>query len=168
MKAAVFLIVSFMVMGLMTATLVSGSENDHGMAMPEKYTQMKNEFWGDPQAISAGEKIYQGKCAVCHGEKGDGRGSVAAVFPLKPADFTDKNMAATMGDGYWFWRVSKGGAFPPYNSIMPPFENVLTEEDIWHVISYVHTFSHRGMHAHEKLKKIEPHKPHDKHHDHEG
>lgn len=125
MKVKVVLIVSLLVLGLTTGIAIPDSVEDHKIRMPEKYLHMKNKLWEDPVAITAGEKIYQGKCSICHGEKGDGKGTATAVSLVKPADFADKNMVATMGDGYWFWRIAKGGAFPPFNSIMPAFENLL-------------------------------------------
>jgi mono/diheme cytochrome c family protein len=41
------------------------------------------------QAAPAGEPLYRGYCAVCHGEKGDGKGMAAPSFGGKTADFTN-------------------------------------------------------------------------------
>ena len=46
-----------------------------------------------------------------------------------------------LSDGYLFWRVSEGGAMPPFNSAMLAWKGTLSEEEIWQVISYVRTFS---------------------------
>jgi mono/diheme cytochrome c family protein len=37
------------------------------------------------------------------------------------------------------YRISEGGAMPPFNSSMPAWKNTLKENDIWQVISYLKT-----------------------------
>ena len=41
------------------------------------------------QPPAAGEKLYRNTCAVCHGEKGDGKGIAAPSFGGRIADFTN-------------------------------------------------------------------------------
>ncbi|MCL4501732.1 MAG: cytochrome c [Deltaproteobacteria bacterium] len=36
-----------------------------------------------------GKKIFDDKCAGCHGEKGDGKGPMAATFERKPGNLND-------------------------------------------------------------------------------
>jgi mono/diheme cytochrome c family protein len=36
-----------------------------------------------------GKDIYENKCQMCHGSKGDGNGPAAAAFNPKPANFKD-------------------------------------------------------------------------------
>jgi len=36
-----------------------------------------------------GKKIYDDKCASCHGEKGDGKGPLAVTFSPPPGSLTD-------------------------------------------------------------------------------
>ncbi len=167
MKIIAFFSVWLLIMGLTASAGASGDEKNHETGIPKKYASMENGYWADPNAIVSGKKIYQGKCSACHGINGDGKGPVASAATIKPADFTDKDMIATMSDGYWFWRVAKGGAFPPFNSIMPSFEKDLTEEEIWQVIAYEHTFSHKGLHVHKELQGDTPHKHHEHHEDEE-
>jgi mono/diheme cytochrome c family protein len=38
-------------------------------------------------ADERGKTLYAQKCAVCHGEKGDGHGPAAASMPVKPTNF---------------------------------------------------------------------------------
>ena len=100
--------------------------------------------------IAKGKEIYIAKCALCHGEKGDGTGPGSLNLPLKPADFTDAKMVGEMVGNYWFWRVSEGGLVDPYKSIgsaMPPWKGELTVPDQWAMIADVHTLSgHAGPH----------------------
>jgi mono/diheme cytochrome c family protein len=106
--------------------------------------------WTDQWMISRGEAIHLERCAICHGQTGDGKGPAAAGLPLKPADFRGA-MVNEMRGNYWFWRVSEGGAVEPFaskNSVMPAWKEVLSVEDRWAVIAYHHTFSgHTGPHV---------------------
>ncbi len=107
--------------------------------------------WTDSAMITRGKEIYTAKCAVCHGDTGDGKGPAGAALPLKPSDFRDKAGVAEMRDNYWFWRVSEGGQVEPFKgkgSAMPPWKGELSVEERWAVMAYQHTFSgHDGPHV---------------------
>jgi mono/diheme cytochrome c family protein len=107
--------------------------------------------WTDPAMIARGKDIYTARCAVCHGDTGDGKGPAGAALPLKPSDFRDKAGVGEMRDNYWFWRVSEGGQAEPFKgkgSAMPPWKGELSVEDRWAVMAYQHTFSgHQGPHV---------------------
>ena len=108
-------------------------------------------IWTDPAQIARGKEIYTARCAVCHGEAGDGKGPAGLALPLKPADFTDQDGVAEMRDNYWFWRISEGGQVEPFKekgSAMPPWKGELSIPDRWGVMAYQHTFSgHHGPHV---------------------
>lgn len=38
-----------------------------------------------------GKSIYEDKCQMCHGIKGDGKGPASAAFHPQPTDFTNPN-----------------------------------------------------------------------------
>jgi mono/diheme cytochrome c family protein len=107
--------------------------------------------WTDPAMIARGREIYTVKCAVCHGDAGDGKGPAGVALPLKPSDFRDKAGVAEMRDNYWFWRVSEGGQVEPFKgkgSAMPSWKSELSVEDRWAVMAYQHTYSgHDGPHV---------------------
>jgi len=107
--------------------------------------------WTDPAMIARGQEIYTASCAVCHGEKGDGKGPAGLALPLKPPDFADHDAVAEMRDDYWFWRASEGGNAEPFRSkgsAMPPWKETLSVKDRWAVIAYQHSFSgHTGPHT---------------------
>jgi mono/diheme cytochrome c family protein len=107
--------------------------------------------WTDPAMIARGKEVYAARCAVCHGDAGDGKGPAGLALPLKPSDFRDKAGVAEMRDTYWFWRVSEGGQVEPFKgkgSAMPPWKGELSVRDRWAVMAYQHTFSgHQGPHV---------------------
>jgi mono/diheme cytochrome c family protein len=133
-------------------------------SIPAAYanSHIPTQVWTDPKMIAKGKEIYVAKCALCHGEKGDGKGPGALNLPLKPADLTDGKMVAEMAGNYWVWRVSEGGLVEPFKSMgsaMPAWKGELSMNDRWAVIAYAHTFSgHRGPHVASEHPELKPKK----------
>ncbi len=93
--------------------------------------------------VAQGGDIYVRNCMYCHGDNLDGQGHFAAGFNPPPANFQDPGTIAMLQEAYLFWRVAKGGpGLPkestPWNSVMPAWEDRLTEEQIWQVIVYLY------------------------------
>jgi DMSO reductase family type II enzyme heme b subunit len=95
---------------------------------------------GDPVA---GKALYQRKCALCHGEAGDGQGPAAPLLDPRPRDFTK---------GKYKIRTSESGKGPTDADLfrvisegMPgtsmPGWKVLPERDRWGLVAYLKTFS---------------------------
>lgn len=115
----------------------------------EKYFG-KNPF--DPNApkfmqfVREGGQIFFQNCHFCHGDNLDGRGMFAFAFNPIPANFSDPGTIAQLQETFVFWRVAKGGmGLPresfPWASVMPPWEQHLTVDEMWKVImfEYWHT-----------------------------
>jgi DMSO reductase family type II enzyme heme b subunit len=93
--------------------------------------------------VAEGSVIYVKNCLPCHGDNLDGTGHFAHAFNPPPANFTDPGTIAMLQEGFLFWRIAKGGAglpkeSTPWNSVMPAWEDRLSEEDIWKVIMYLY------------------------------
>jgi mono/diheme cytochrome c family protein len=96
-----------------------------------------------PKHVAAGADIYIRNCMYCHGDNLDGRGHFAAGFNPPPANFQDPGTIAMLQEAYLFWRIAKGGpGLPrestPWNSVMPAWEERLSEEQTWQVIMYLY------------------------------
>jgi mono/diheme cytochrome c family protein len=119
--------------------------------LPYADAHMPAGAWTDAALIARGKEIYTVKCAVCHGDAGDGKGPAGAALPLKPPDLRDRHAIDEMRDNYWFWRASEGGGVEPFKSkgsAMPAWKGDLPVADRWAVIAYQHTFSgHTGPHV---------------------
>jgi len=91
---------------------------------------------------SAGKAVYEHKCLLCHGEKGDGKGPGAEHLLPRPRDFTrglykirtTANKTPTDQD---LFKIITDGM--PGTS-MPPWA-VLPEKDRWNLVAYLKTFA---------------------------
>ncbi len=93
--------------------------------------------------VEAGRKVYFENCHFCHGDFLDGKGPFATAFDPKPANFQDVGTIAQLQESYVFWRVAKGGpGLPnesmPWQSAMPAWEGMLSEDDIWNVTLFLY------------------------------
>ena len=89
----------------------------------------------DTAVMDAGAKIYEQRCADCHGKEGEG---VAGMYPALAG-----NRAVTLGSPANAIRAVLSGGFPPGTAGnprpfgMPPFAPFLTDEEVASVLSYV-------------------------------
>ena len=92
---------------------------------------------------AAGKLIYEKKCLLCHGEKGDGNGPTAPLLDPRPRDFTK---------GKYKIRTSASGRLPTDADLfrliaegMPgtsmPAWKVLPEKDRRDLVAYLKTFA---------------------------
>ncbi len=140
-----------------------GPQHDHDhppIAAAYANAHIPTHVWTDPKMLAKGKEIFTAKCALCHGEKGDGKGPGSVNLPLKPADLTDAKMVAEMPGNFWLWRVSEGGLVEPFRSkgsAMPAWKGELSMNDRWAVIAYAHTLSgHRGPHVASEHPQLKP------------
>jgi len=99
-----------------------------------------------PKQVAAGHDVYVRNCVYCHGDNLDGKGHFAYGFNPPPANFQDPGTIAMLQEAFLFWRIAKGGpGLPkestPWNSVMPAWEDRLTEEQIWQVILFLYDFT---------------------------
>lgn len=142
-----FILFTLVVAAVLVLAACSGAvgEDDHDegdrahVETPAEYANLSNPFAGDHEAAGAGAQIYEINCAACHGPEGLGDGPAAEGLDPKPASLA--NVHIEMSDGALFWRVSEGGGFEPFNSAMPPWKDILTEDQIWQVITFVREFA---------------------------
>jgi mono/diheme cytochrome c family protein len=90
-----------------------------------------------------GKRVYYQNCLPCHGDALAGNGHFAHGFTPTPLAFTGSGTIAQLTESFVFWRIAKGGpGLPregtPWNSAMPAWEEILTEEEIWSVIVFLY------------------------------
>jgi len=106
-------------------------ENERAWKVPADESKKKNPVKADAASIGKGKKTYAERCAICHGEKADGKGASASALNPPPASFLDKKYMAANSDGDLFYKTSNG------RGMMPRWDIVLEENDIWSVVNYM-------------------------------
>jgi hypothetical protein len=106
------------------------------------YNALRDDEAELPKHIKAGARIYYENCHYCHGDKWHGKGHFAHVFNPAPATF-DETTIGMLQESFVFWRASTGGpGLPPestpWDSAMPIWKNMLTDEEIWQAILYIY------------------------------
>ncbi|NUQ38503.1 MAG: cytochrome c [Caldilineales bacterium] len=110
-----------------------GMMERHSAAIPAPYADLASPIPASAEVLEEGAEIYTAQCAVCHGDGGMGDGPTAAVLDPAPAPIA--HTSQMMSDAYLFWRVSEGGV--PFETAMPVWKELLSEEERWSVIHYV-------------------------------
>jgi mono/diheme cytochrome c family protein len=85
-----------------------------------------------PEAIARGRALYASNCALCHGERGDGRGQRAAGFSKAPANFTDPAWRQRTSERRVFYAIREGLRGTP----MPSWK-ALSEDESWDLVAFV-------------------------------
>ena len=136
-------------------------DHDHP-PIPAAYANahIPTHVWTDPKMIAKGKEIFTAKCALCHGEKGDGKGPGSVNLPLKPADLTDaQDGRGDAGEllGLASQRGRAGRAVQVEGLRDAGLEGRAVDEDRWAVIAYAHTLSgHRGPHVASEHPQLKP------------
>lgn len=103
--------------------------------LPEEALSLENPIPVTEESIEKGRQLYTQNCAVCHGDQGFGDGPSAAALDPKPANLHEEHVQG-LPDGALFWIISHGVP----ETAMPPWENVLSEEERWHIVNFLRTF----------------------------
>jgi mono/diheme cytochrome c family protein len=110
---------------------VSGADE----AIPAEYAGKTNPMESKPEAVAAGKVVYEANCLSCHGSTGVGDGPAGASLNPKPGNLVQ--VASDDSVDQIFWRISEGGMQAPFNSSMPAWKGVLSEDERWQVVSYI-------------------------------
>jgi mono/diheme cytochrome c family protein len=108
------------------------------LKVPEEYAELTNPVTdsGDKAlmtySLARGKELYAERCAECHGKGGQGDGE--ASKPLTPAGpLIGSVRVKEGGDDYAFYTIAQGTS----GTSMVPFAEVLSEDDMWHLVNYV-------------------------------
>jgi mono/diheme cytochrome c family protein len=99
-----------------------------------------------PASLADGARLYQARCASCHGKGGRGDGEYAGLLNPRPNDFTTAR---------YKFRTTETGSLPTdadlahsiseglHSTAMPSWKPFLTQEQVGAVITHVKTLSPR-------------------------
>jgi len=102
--------------------------------IPPEAAAKENTVKPTAESLAKGKKIYGIDCAMCHGEKGDGKGDMAADMK-NVTDFTNPDSMKGRTDGELFYVIRHG------KSDMPPEGDRAKDDDIWHLVNYIKAFA---------------------------
>ena len=98
----------------------------------------------DRTLVAQGEAVYQAQCAACHGANLEGQPdwrtrNAEGRLPAPPHDETGHTWHHS---DQQLFRITKHGLKPPvapegYESDMPAFDGVLSDDEIWAVLSFI-------------------------------
>jgi mono/diheme cytochrome c family protein len=106
---------------------VTGGVEELRIADPKR---ISNPLAPSPEVIERGRKNYDYFCVVCHGEKGDGNGTVGQSFAPLPTDLRS-TYVQNQKDGSLFYRIIFG--FKRH----PPLYATIDYEGGWAVVHYI-------------------------------
>lgn len=112
--------------------------------VPENQKSKLSKFEFDEQAKESGETAYITNCKSCHGMPGKGD-FLTTLTPIPSDPVTEKFQSNLDGELYFKIRTGQGQ--------MPSFKNVLSPNQIWHVIAYLRSFN--NTYIQEIAEKIE-------------
>jgi mono/diheme cytochrome c family protein len=114
----------------LTLTACRGPDSDlpgayRGVAVPEARLVA-------PEARARGRALFAANCALCHGERGDGRGARSSGFAKAPASFVEPAWRRRATPRRVFFAIREGVRGTP----MPSWD-WLSEEEAWDLVAFV-------------------------------
>jgi high-affinity iron transporter len=83
-------------------------------------------------ARGRGAVLFRESCALCHGERGDGRGARREGLTTQPRDFTRRDWRASTSPRRVFFAIREG----VHGTAMPSWK-ALSEQDSWALTAHV-------------------------------
>jgi mono/diheme cytochrome c family protein len=130
-------LLGWLLLGALFLSACGGGANDSPReigtleTVPADYAGKANPLSAD--ASTEGTQVFKTNCETCHGPLGHGDGPIGQSLDPKPQNLAE--LQAVAADDYLFWRIAEGRP----GTSMPPWKNILDEEQIWQVIAFVRT-----------------------------
>ena len=114
------------------AAAPSGGDDNAPLApVPTEYAGLKNPL-GAGAAVQ-GAEVFKTNCEMCHGPQGHGDGPAGQALDPRPRNLAELQTKA--GDDFLFWRIREG----KLGTSMVGWKGILTDEQIWQIVSFIHT-----------------------------
>jgi len=119
----------------LAATLPAQQPGGPYAGIPADAAKQANPVKPTAESIERAKKWWKLDCSMCHGDNGDGKGSLAEDMKLKISDFTDPAVLKDHTDGEIFWVIKKG------HQDMPPEGDRVKVQENWDLVNYVRSLS---------------------------
>lgn len=89
-----------------------------------------------PESIAKGKELFSTNCATCHGPDGKGDGPAGAALDPPPRNL---HVPAEFKYGAGDRAMYRTAFYGIDGTGMAPMEGILTTDEVWNVVHYVHT-----------------------------
>jgi len=103
----------------------------HNFVISPEDVAKKNPIRFTDVSVDRGKKVFVTQCALCHGDKGDGKGDLAKDMKLNLPDFTKPDALAKRTDGELFAIIASG------KDPMPSQKGRMTDRHLWNLVNYL-------------------------------
>ena len=117
---------------LMWLVLPGCADADRDLPRSYRRIDVPNGELDSGRARARGSGLFREHCALCHGERGDGRGVRREGLTRQPRDFTNPAWRASTSPRHVFYVIREGLPGTP----MPSWR-ALSEQDAWDMTAYV-------------------------------
>jgi len=122
------------------STTPSGSQtatasSPHDYVISPEAAAKKNPIRFTDVSVNRGKKVFDTQCALCHGQKGDGKGDLAKDMSLTLPDFTQADTLSKRTDGELFAILGTG------KEPMPTQKGRMPEPQMWNVVNYLRSLT---------------------------
>lgn len=100
---------------------------------------LSNQF--NPEILKQGRKYFEIACSVCHGQTGQGDGSIAKAWPM-PIPKLTSNKVRDYSDGRLYHVITEG------QGLMGSYRNIVPRKYRWQLVNYIRN-----------LQKLNPEEP---------
>jgi cytochrome c6 len=114
----------------LTFSACSGRDSD----LPLEYQRLEvpEARLRSSEARGRGRALFEAHCVLCHGSRGDGRGTRREGLSVPPADFTDPGWRRRTSPRRAYFAIREGVRGTP----MPAWK-ALADSDAWDLVAYV-------------------------------
>jgi len=103
--------------------------------VPEEAKRVANPLKASQADLPGARRLFEDKCAECHGDGGKGDGSQAKMYDPKPSDLTDAAHMNSVSDGELFYKISEG------HRPMPAFKKRYSDEQRWQMVWFIRSLT---------------------------
>ena len=104
--------------------------------IPPEAVQKANPVKPSPEGMARAKKLYGMDCAMCHGEKGNGKGDAASDIK-NVTDFSNPDSMKDRGDGELFYIIRNG------KGEMPREDKRATDDDLWNLVHHIRSMARK-------------------------
>ncbi len=106
-----------------------------------------NPVPADETSVARGAQLFEIHCLMCHGETGEGNGTVSAFLVKKKPANLGSELVQSKTDGSLFLSITNG-IYNPNNTLfpgvefsgqMPPLNENLSVRERWDVVNFIRT-----------------------------